>query len=207
GWTRNPAGRHRMPSILRGRSPASSPANVTRNFCTPGAALHRAPSRTLVGVIDVRQLGKAFGDRVLFRNASLRIGARDRVALVGPNGSGKTTLVEMVAGIQQPDAGKITAPKDAVIGYLPQETDALRGKTVLAEVLSAGQAMTEAGHRLEVLQRDLAETEDPAERDRLLKEFGHLQSRFEALGGYSLEADAARICAGLGFREEDLGRK
>jgi ATP-binding cassette subfamily F protein 3 len=158
-------------------------------------------------MIDVRGLHKAFGDRVLFRDASLRIGARDRVALVGPNGSGKTTLVEMIAGIQQPDAGEITVPKDAVIGYLPQETDALRGKTVLAEVLSAGLAMTEAGHRLDVLQRELAETTDPVERERLLTEFGHLQSRFEVLGGYSLEAEAARICAGLGFRERDLGRR
>src|SRR6266542_4173217 len=82
----------------------------------------RPNSRTLVGVIDVRGLHKAFGDRVLFRDASLRIGARDRVALVGPNGSGKTTLVEMISGIQQPDTGEITVPKDAVIGYLPQET-------------------------------------------------------------------------------------
>jgi ATP-binding cassette, subfamily F, member 3 len=158
-------------------------------------------------VIDVRGLRKSFGDRVLFRNASLRIGARDRVALVGPNGSGKTTLVEMIAGIQRPDGGEITIPKDAVVGYLPQETDALRGSTVLTEVLSAGPAMTQAGHRLVVLQRDLAGTDDPAERDRLLVEFGHLQARFETLGGYSLEAEAATICAGLGFREPDLGKR
>jgi ATP-binding cassette, subfamily F, member 3 len=158
-------------------------------------------------VIDVQGIRKAFGDRVLFRNASIRIGARDRAALVGPNGSGKTTLVEMIAGIQRPDGGEITVPKDAVVGYLPQETDELRGSTVLAEVLSAGQAMTEAGHRLEVLQRDLAETDDPADIDRLLAEFGHLQARFETLGGYSLEAEAATICAGLGFREQDLDKR
>jgi len=157
-------------------------------------------------VIDVRGLHKAFGDRVLFRDASLRIGARDRLALVGPNGSGKTTLVEMIAGLQEPDAGEIQLPKDTALGYLPQETDALRGKTVLAEVLSAGVAMTEAGHRLEVLHRELAETSDAAERDRLLEEYAHLQSRFETLGGYSLEAEASKICAGLGFRESDLGR-
>ena len=158
-------------------------------------------------VIDVRGVSKAFGDRVLFRDASIRIGARDRVALVGPNGAGKTTLVEMIAGLQQPDGGEISVPRDAVVGYLPQETDALRGKTVLNEVLSAGVAMTEAGHRLEVLQRDLEETTDPLERDRLLKEFGHLQARFEQLGGYSLEAEASKICAGLGFREQDLGKR
>jgi ATP-binding cassette, subfamily F, member 3 len=158
-------------------------------------------------VIDVRGIDKAFGDRVLFRGASLRIGARDRLALVGPNGSGKTTFIEMVAGIQEPDAGEISLPKDTVMGYLPQETDPLRGRTVLDEVLSAGQAMTEAGHRLEVLQGDLAGTENLGERDRLLAEYADLQERFETLGGYSLEAEAAKICAGLGFRDTDLARR
>ena len=157
-------------------------------------------------MIDVRGVHKSFGDRVLFRDASVRIGARDRLALVGPNGSGKTTLVEMIGGLQEPDAGTVSIPKDTVIGYLPQETDSLRGRTVLAEVLSAGRAMTEAGHRLEILHRELDETTDAQERDRLLAEYATLQARFETLGGYSLEAEAAKICAGLGFRESDLGR-
>jgi ATP-binding cassette subfamily F protein 3 len=157
-------------------------------------------------VIDLSGLHKTFGTRVLFQDATLRIGARDRMALVGPNGSGKTTLVEMIAGLQVPDAGEIRIPKDTVIGYLPQETDAMRGSTVLAEVLSAGQAMTEAGHRLAVLEKELADTDDTAERDRLLHEFADLQHRFEALGGYSLEVEAVKICSGLGFKESDLGR-
>jgi ATP-binding cassette subfamily F protein 3 len=157
-------------------------------------------------VIDLSGLHKTFGTRVLFQDATLRIGARDRMALVGPNGSGKTTLVEMIAGLQVPDAGEIRIPKDTVIGYLPQETDAMRGSTVLAEVLSAGQAMTEAGHRLAVLEKELADTDDTAERDRLLHEFADLQHRFEALGGYSLEVEAIKICSGLGFKESDLGR-
>ncbi|HEX6261422.1 MAG TPA: ABC-F family ATP-binding cassette domain-containing protein, partial [Actinomycetota bacterium] len=155
-------------------------------------------------MIDVQGVRKAFGDRVLFRDASVRIAARDRLALVGPNGSGKTTLVEMIVGLQEPDAGDVLIPKGTVIGYLPQETDALRGRTVLEEVLSAGRAMTEAGHRLEVLQRELEET---GPDEALLAEYARLQERFETLGGYSLEAEAASICAGLGFREEDLRRR
>jgi ATP-binding cassette subfamily F protein 3 len=156
-------------------------------------------------VIDVQGLHKAFGERVIFRDASVRIGARDRLALVGPNGSGKTTLVEMIAGLQESDAGAITMAKDTVVGYLPQETDAMRGKTVLAEVLSASRAMTDAGHRLAILEQDLAESESPDQQ--LLMEYADLQHRFETLGGYSIEAEAARICAGLGLTERDLGRK
>jgi ATP-binding cassette subfamily F protein 3 len=155
-------------------------------------------------VLDIRGLQKAFGDRVLFRGASVRIGARDRVALVGPNGSGKTTLVEMIAGLQEPDSGEITMAKDTVVGYLPQETDALRGNTVLAEVLSASRAMTDAGHRLQVLEGELAESKSPDQR--LLSEYADMQHRFETLGGYSIEAEAARICSGLGLTDRDLGR-
>ena len=157
-------------------------------------------------MIDVHGIGKAFGDRVLFEDASLRIGARDRLALVGPNGSGKTTLIEMIIGLQRPDAGEIGIPKDVTLGYLPQETDALRGRTVLAEVMSAGLAMTEAGHRLDIVHREVDQTDDPAQRSKLLAEYAHLQERFETLGGYSLEAEASKICSGLGFRQSDLSR-
>src|SRR5204863_6693485 len=92
-------------------------------------------------VINIDRVTRSFGARALLRDASLRIGARDRVALVGPNGSGKTTLLEMVMGLQAPDDGRIDVNRDVVIGYLPQETDALRGRDILTEVMSAAPAM------------------------------------------------------------------
>jgi ATP-binding cassette subfamily F protein 3 len=158
-------------------------------------------------VITVSRLRKSFGARALFRDAELRVGARDRVALIGPNGSGKTTLLEIVMGMQPADSGEITTVRDAVLGYLPQETDALRGRSVLDEVVSAGTAMAEAGHRLQVLHNEIEDTGDGPERSRLLEEYAHLQERFEALGGYTLEAQARRILAGLGFADDDLERR
>src|SRR5437867_644680 len=94
-------------------------------------------------VISIVGLRKAFGARQLFRGADLRMGARDRLALVGPNGSGKTTLFEMIAGIQEPDGGTIGLTRGTRLGYLPQTTDALRGRSIIAEVLSATPAMAE----------------------------------------------------------------
>ncbi|MFY9587221.1 MAG: ABC-F family ATP-binding cassette domain-containing protein [Actinomycetota bacterium] len=156
-------------------------------------------------MISITGLDKGFGARRLLRGAELRIGARDRLVLVGPNGSGKTTLFEMIVGDQEPDAGSISVTRGAKLGYLPQTTDALRGRTIIQEVLTAAPAMAEVGHRLEILTGELAENDlDAAERDALIEEYARLQERFSVLGGYSAEARAREICAGLGFSDADL---
>ena len=157
-------------------------------------------------MITLANLYKSFGARALLDGVSFRLGARDRVALVGPNGSGKTTLLEMLVGSQAPDDGSIERPSDVVVGYLPQETDALRGRDILTEVVSAGPAMSQAGHHLAVLERDLEEATG-AEREELLHEYARMQQRFDELGGYSLEAQARKILSGLAFNDEDLLRQ
>ncbi|MFP5299104.1 MAG: ABC-F family ATP-binding cassette domain-containing protein, partial [Actinomycetota bacterium] len=157
-------------------------------------------------MITVSGLHKSFGERRLFVDASMQIWARDRVALVGPNGSGKTTLFEMICGEQEFDEGEISVAKGVVIGHLRQETDDLRGRTLIEETLSAGAEVTQTGHRLEILEQEMAATPEGEERERLVAEYGRLQDRFSALGGYSIEADAKRILAGLGFRESDHHR-
>ncbi|MHB8513204.1 MAG: ABC-F family ATP-binding cassette domain-containing protein [Actinomycetota bacterium] len=157
-------------------------------------------------MITISGLGKAFGSQTLFSDAQMRATAGERVAVVGPNGSGKTTLFDMISSAQLPDSGRIDLSKGVVLGYLKQETDALRGRSILEEVLSAGAAMTEAGHRLELIAEDIAHAQDENERTRLLNEYATLQHRFEALGGYQIESDAKRILSGLGFRATDFDR-
>ena len=158
-------------------------------------------------ILTVSGLNKSFGARDLFADADMQIRARDRVALVGPNGSGKTTLVEILIGLQQPDAGDVSIASDVVLGYLPQETDDLRGRSLLEEVLSVGAQVTDAGHRMKLLEQEMAEAPAGPERDRLVREYGAMQDRFTTLGGYSIEAEAKKILAGLAFSEPDLGRR
>ena len=158
-------------------------------------------------ILTVSGLKKSFGARDLFTDADLQIRARDRVALVGPNGSGKTTLVEILIGLQQPDAGDVSIASDVVLGYLPQETDDLRGRSLLEEVLSVGAQVTDAGHRMKVLEHEMGEAPAGPERDRLVREYGAMQDRFTTLGGYSIEAEAKKILAGLAFTEADLARR
>ena len=152
-------------------------------------------------MIQIANVSKSFGPRTLLEGANLQLGVRDRLALVGPNGIGKTTLLEMIAGDQEPDSGEIVVPKGVVVGYLRQETDALRGRTLIEEVLSAGAEVTEAGHRLSVLEDEMGQLGEGPERDALIAEYGRLQDRFTTLGGYTLESEAKRILGGLGFKE------
>ncbi|MCU0267661.1 MAG: ABC-F family ATP-binding cassette domain-containing protein [Acidimicrobiales bacterium] len=154
-------------------------------------------------------LAKAHGDRTLFRDVTFSVAPGRRIALVGGNGVGKTTLLEIVLGLQEPDAGEIHRPKDLRLGYLPQELDEDLDGPVLEVVLAGAGAVAELAHRLHGLETALAALPDDvavAERDAVLAEYGDVQARFAQLGGYGLEAEAHRVLAGLGFAPGDAER-
>jgi ATP-binding cassette subfamily F protein 3 len=156
-------------------------------------------------ILSIDNLTKTFGERVLFAGASLRVAARDRVALVGANGAGKTTLLDIIAKRQDADEGSVTFAKDVVVGYLEQEAIEMSGRTVLAEALTAAEHVTTLEHRLHLLEEQIAEA-DEADHAPLLAEYGRLQERFESLGGYTIESEARAVLGGLGFKESDLDR-
>ena len=164
------------------------------------------PAGTLVRVIiTVDHVTKSIGKRVLFADAFLRVGARERIALVGANGAGKTTLLEIIAGREEADSGQIIRAKDATVGYLRQEAIEMRGHSVLEEVLTVASGVKGIEHRLRLLEQDL-EAAEPDELDTLLAEYGRLRDRFEHLGGYTVEAEARSVLTGLGFKDRDMGR-
>src|SRR5699024_10478606 len=72
-------------------------------------------------MIQLAQLHKTFGDRVLFDHVTWQIGDRERVGLCGPNGAGKTTLLRILAGLEEADAGQVVTPSGLTVGYLPQD--------------------------------------------------------------------------------------
>src|SRR5260370_8696845 len=88
-------------------------------------------------MIQLQELTKRFGDRVLFDHVTWTISDRERVGLCGPNGAGKTTLLRMMAGIDEPDSGAILKPTALTVGYLPQDGLAHAGHTLFEEASSA----------------------------------------------------------------------
>jgi ATP-binding cassette, subfamily F, member 3 len=157
-------------------------------------------------MITLNHIEKQFGGRVLFKDSSFQIGARDRLGLVGPNGSGKTTLFRTIIGEESLDGGEITLAKGVRIGYLPQEVLRFRGDTVLGEVLKSAVGVATLQDKMKILEEELASIGEPAEQERLAGEYGKLEERYAVLGGYGLEAEAKRILQGLGFRDPDFGR-
>lgn len=157
-------------------------------------------------ILQVDKVEKSFGARVLFTGASLQINAKERYALVGPNGAGKTTLLKIIMGLDAPDAGEVCYAKDVTVGYLEQETSLAHNTSVIEEVMAAAVEIKRLGARAEELQLLIAEPPSDTDLDALLSEYGHVQDRFEHLGGYELESTARQILAGLGFHPSDFDR-
>src|SRR5512140_1361590 len=114
-------------------------------------------------MIQLSELTKSFGDRVLLDHVTWQITDRERVGLCGPNGAGKTTLLKMMAGLEDPDSGAILKPAALTVGYLPQDGLDHSGRTLFAEASSAfGEllSMKDEMHELEHRLGDPAIPED-----------------------------------------------
>jgi ATP-binding cassette subfamily F protein 3 len=154
-------------------------------------------------VIQLENVAKSYGGQRLFIDLSWRIGDHERIGLVGPNGAGKTTLCRLLARVEEPDAGRVIRDRGMTVGFLPQEVGGERAAaSVIAEALSGFADVWQLERELEAIADALAT--DPTEM--LTTRYGDLQHRFEARGGYRLEAEAMVILGGLGFRREDMHR-
>ena len=93
-------------------------------------------------ILQLEQISKSFGGRVLFQGVNIRLEEYDHLALVGPNGAGKTTLLRIISGEEDADEGRVVLAKDAHIGYLEQEAIEMGENPVFEEVLSSQSEIT-----------------------------------------------------------------
>jgi ATP-binding cassette subfamily F protein 3 len=162
-------------------------------------------------MISIQNISKSYGGRDLFGDLTLRIGDRERVAIVGSNGSGKSTMMKMIAGFVDPDGGKIALSRSATTGYLPQEIIGHRGLTLLDETRLAFNEILELHARMEEIGRVIASRSalgdtGSLEMEELLSELGKIQHHIEHLEGYDIDVKVRQVLSGLGFRETDFER-
>jgi ATP-binding cassette subfamily F protein 3 len=157
-------------------------------------------------MIQLDGISKSYAGQEVLRELSWRIADRERIGLVGPNGAGKTTVCRLLAGVEDPDAGRISRPRETTVGYLPQEAAASPGGSVLAEALAGFDDVWQVERDMEEVAARLAAAAGGAGSDALTARYGDLQHRFESLGGYRLEVEAKAILGGLGFRPTDFAR-
>jgi len=154
-------------------------------------------------MIALDAVSKGYGGQQLLQDCTWRIGRGERIGLVGPNGAGKTTLCRILASVEETDAGRVHRDTGVTVGYLPQEVTTGEDRTVLAEALSGFDEVWRLEAELESLAARMA---GPGAEPRLIDAYGEIQHRFEALGGYRLEAEAKIILGGLGFSPEAVHR-
>jgi ATP-binding cassette subfamily F protein 3 len=158
-------------------------------------------------VIQLSDLTKSFGDRVLFDHVTWQITDRERVGLCGPNGAGKTTLLKMMAGMDEPDSGAVLKPSTLTVGYLPQDGLTHAGRSLFEEASSAFAELLAVKAEMHALEDRLGDPAIPeAEHGEMLHRYSDLQDRFRLHDGYSIELKTATVLQGLGFRTSDFER-
>ncbi|MCB9658603.1 MAG: ABC-F family ATP-binding cassette domain-containing protein [Sandaracinaceae bacterium] len=153
-------------------------------------------------MIRLDSVSKQHGRQILFLEASMGAFAGDRIGLVGPNGAGKSTVFRMIVGEEPPDSGNVVIERGVTVGYFSQNVGEMAGRSVVAETMAGAGEVSVVGAELSELEEAMADPERMDELDALVERFGHVQARFDELGGYSLESRAREVLAGLGFREE-----
>ena len=148
-------------------------------------------------MLTISGISKAYGPKELLSDASLQVNKGDRIGLVGPNGAGKSTLLKMVLSQVEPDSGTIQFQRGSVLGYLPQEMADVDDETVI-------ELATAISEEHKNLRRIVVYESVKPESLGLSIEDCH--QRFQEIDGYRLEASAAKVLVGLGFKESDFAR-
>lgn len=160
-----------------------------------------------MGLINISNLKKSFGEQLLFENLTIEIGEKDRIGLTGVNGTGKTTLFKMITGEILPDEGTITMGKYTTLGYMEQHVQNDLNKTVYEEVLTVFSGLIETEEEIKAVNEAINQkglTED--ELKKLVLRQHSLNERFKDEGGLTYKSIARSTLIGLGFTEPELGQ-
>ncbi|HPE84032.1 MAG TPA: ABC-F family ATP-binding cassette domain-containing protein [Aequorivita sp.] len=157
-------------------------------------------------MVNIHNLSVSFQGDYLFEKITFQLKPGDRVGLVGKNGAGKSTLLKIIAGEQEYDSGQIATDKEVSIGFLKQDIDFEKGRTVLEESYEAFTEIKRLEKQLAEINFQLAERTD-YESDsyhQLMIDLNEVQHQYEIHGGYNYQGETERILQGLGFQREDF---
>ena len=160
-------------------------------------------------MITVNDISVQFGGTALFSDVSFAINENDKIALMGKNGAGKSTLLKIIAGQSKPSTGNISAPKDAVVAYLPQHLLTTDGATVMEETSKAFGEIFHMKAEIDEINEQLTIRTD-YESDaymKLIERVSDLSEKFYAIEEVNYEAEVEKILIGLGFVREDFSRQ
>lgn len=157
-------------------------------------------------MINIHNLSVSFSGEDLFKEITFRLGAGDKVGLIGKNGAGKSTLLKVISGDLESSSGNIAFEKELKIGLLSQDIDFENGLTVLEETYKAFEEIKKIENKLEKTNTALAERTDyeSEEYNQLMIDVSEFQHQYEILGGYNYQGETEQVLKGLGFKEKDF---
>jgi ATP-binding cassette subfamily F protein 3 len=159
-------------------------------------------------MISVDAVAVEFSGRTLFSDITFNINDKDRIALMGKNGAGKSTLLKIIAGVEKPTRGKISAPQDAVIAYLPQHLLTHDQCTVFEETSKAFSAILSMKTEMEELNKQL-ETRTDYESDEymeIIEKVTSLSEKYYSIEDINIDSEVEKTLLGLGFLRSDFQR-
>ena len=159
-------------------------------------------------MITVNDIAVEFGGTTLFSDITFAINENDKIALMGKNGAGKSTLLKIVAGVNKPTRGGISAPSDAVIAYLPQHLLTSDNCTVMEETSKAFSEVLNMKKEIDDINEQLTVRTDYESDDymKLIERVSELSEKYYSIEEVNYEAEVEKVLKGLGFEREDFTR-
>src|SRR5687768_9015280 len=159
-------------------------------------------------MISVDAVSVEFNGSPLFSNITFNINENDRIALMGKNGAGKSTLLKIIAGVNKPTKGKVSAPKDAVIAYLPQHLLTKDDATVFEEASRAFSKILDMKKQIDDLNKQLEVRTDyeSDEYAKIIEQVSELSEKYYSIEEINFDAEVEKTLLGLGFLRSDFTR-
>jgi ATP-binding cassette subfamily F protein 3 len=158
-------------------------------------------------LLSCTNLSRGYDATPLFEDVSFEIHAGERIGLVAPNGAGKTTLLRILAGLDEPDSGKVTLHAGARLGLLQQVAEFAPGRTLFDEAKSAFDELIATQHEFEQVAEELATCTDPIRHKQLSAKFDRLTELLRHHDAFELDHKVETVLSGLGFTAADFTRE
>ena len=159
-------------------------------------------------MLNVHNLSVSFQGEYLFEEVAFMLNGGDRVGLIGKNGAGKSTMLKLLAREIKPDSGIIATDKEVRIGFLKQDIDFVKGRTILEEAYQAFEEIKRLELQLDDIHHQLetrTDYESEAYHD-LLNNLSDYTHHYELIGGYQYQGDTEKVLLGLGFKRDDFNK-
>lgn len=157
-------------------------------------------------ILSCQDISISFAGDPVLRNVSFHLEQHDRAALIGVNGAGKSTLLKIITGELTPDSGSVTISRDTSLGYLAQYQEVDGDITIYDEVKKSKQDVLDMEVRLRQIESEMKNAEGES-LSALMNSYTKLQHEYELENGYAAQSEISGVLKGLGFSEEEFGRK